>query len=144
MGGTRFRRAVMALADYTFKYRGLTFGKGQPVRVRSLIGFDDYTVRDADKLIARGDGAIPSEDFLNPKDMELELLVLGTEAVAEQVICTFNRRVTIDQFFFKEPERVVVFVHARPLARARSPHNQSMSMHVMRIRLQEADPRNYS
>src|SRR5690554_5946777 len=144
MGGTRFRRAVMALADYTFKYRGLTFGKGQPVRVRSLIGFDDYTVRDADKLIPRGDGAILSEDFLNPKDIELELLVLGTEAMVEQVIRTFNRRDTVDQFFFKEPERDEVFVYARPLARARSLHNQSKFMHVIRIRLRAADPRIYS
>src|SRR5690606_2894987 len=98
----------------------LVFGKGLPVRVRSISGLDNFTVREGDKLIPRGDGAIPGDDFIDPKDIELELEVIGSEAVVDQVLRTFNRRDVADPFHIKEPERPEVFVYARPLARMRT------------------------
>ena len=48
----------MALNDYEWKWRGLTFGKDLPVKVEFVEGLDDLTARVGDIALPRNHGAI--------------------------------------------------------------------------------------
>lgn len=142
----------MALADYQFKYRGLTFGADQAIKVEAVEGLDDLSVAVGDIRLPRNHGAIPGLHTVNPREVVLRLIVRGdkrsqalADSVSEAMAVFASSRDTAYPLSFKEPGMPVRRINTRVIGRARPRHpGTTHGMEKIVVRMIAADPRIYA
>lgn len=139
------------LTEYQLKYNGLTIGRNTAYGIRSVRGLFDVDIESGSTPIPRGDGSIPGEDYVQAKNIEIELAVEGDKQSASlanrinNVRTAFQRQEAPIELYFKTPGASEQFVLARPIGRAIQEDTQSEhGLKPITIRLHAADPRLYS
>ena len=126
----------MALSEYSFSFRDLTFGAdaidadGYGIGVAELSGIDDIAVLSGDVRLPRDHGNIPGLHTINARQVTMKLVVTGakrSQALADSLSEAFAAFQPTDDFYpfnFKEPgmpeRRINLRVTGR--SRARTPH----------------------
>lgn len=144
------------LNPYEFRYRGLVFGAHTPVVPVDLRGLFDSAVRDGDRLIPRGDGALLGTHYSLPKEIIFDLRVKGAldedgrpdqnyVDLVESVEVAFQR--STDEVFpleFYFPKEGHQFINARVVNRVRPRRwSTELGLSPITVRLKAADPRFY-
>lgn len=147
----------MALNDYEFSYRGLTFGGTTNYEVDRESGILDLSMRDATRVFPRRHGALPGKSLANQKIIEFIIVPRSSVAATlagyiEDIVNAFNPfdfpdpDETNDKLVFKYPGFPEQFVYARPLRRTLpGGRTQVSEMGVRPIAIQmfAYDPRRY-
>ena len=147
----------MALNDYEFSYRGLTFGGTTNYEVDKESGILDLSMRDATRVFPRRHGALPGKSLANQKIIEFIIVPRSATPATlagyiEDIVNAFNPfdypdpDETNDKLVFKYPGFPEQFVYARPLKRTLpGGRTQVSEMGVRPIAIQmfAYDPRRY-
>ena len=147
----------MALSDYTFSFRDLTFGadgvdaNDHGIGVAELNGIDDISVLSGDVRLPRDHGNIPGLHTVNAREVTMKLMVTGvkrSQALADSMSEAFAAFQPTDDFYpfnFKEPGMPERRINLRVIGRARTrnPHT-THGMESVLVRFTASDPRIYS
>jgi hypothetical protein len=144
----------MTLANMTYSYNGLVFGDNCPIMVDKAQGFEGFDVRNSDSNLPRGDGAIRGLDYVNPRAISFDLVVVepgdvdGTtyEALWASLRSTFAPSQSQDRpLVFKRPGQPERQIFCRPISLVRVEQYTSFNrVSKPPVVLQAADPRIYS
>lgn len=137
----------MTLLRKQRQFRGLTFGAGTDIRVKSEEGLEGFTVRDGDLPLPRDDGSIPGLHTVESKQIQVDLIVRGdVPANLAAVMAAFapSRSEQFQYRFVNDSDEL--FVRARPKDVRLRRDAQSGVGTVMEVTavLKAADPRIYS
>lgn len=139
------------LTDYQIKYNGQIMGRNTVYGIRAVRGLFDVDINSGSVPIPRGDGSIPGEDFVQAKNIEIELVVEGekqSQTLAsriKQIRKAFQRQENPLSLWFKTPGDSEQFILARPSGVFVQEDTQSEhGLKPITVRLHAADPRLYS
>lgn len=147
----------MPLADYQFEYiNGPTsyiMGEQTIVDIQSIEGLFGMEVRDGDRPWTRAHGDISGEHLLMPKEIFIDLEVMGDPLLAtywdevykiQKLFTTRQFPADTDLLKFKVPHLTERFIRCRPFRRSfKRQWNTELGAAPMAIILKAADPRIY-
>jgi hypothetical protein len=126
-------------------------GRGTDFGIRGIRGLFDLDINSGAVPIPRGDGDIPGEDFIQAKNIELELAVEGPKQSVtladriKEVRLAFKRAEEPAPLYFRAPGSTEQFIRVRPIGRAIQEDVQSEhGLKPITLRLRASDPRLYS
>lgn len=147
----------MALTDYSFAYRGLSFGadaldaQSHGIGVAELNGIDGISVLSGDIRLPRDHGNIPGLHTVNSREVTMKLMVTGpkrSQALADSMSETFAAFQPSDDSFpltFKEPGMPERQLNLRVIGRTRTrTPTTTHGLETVLVRLTASDPRIYS
>lgn len=147
----------MALLDYQFEYingsTAVVMGKDTEIDILRVQGLFGMEIRDGDRAFSRGHGDLAGEHLLAPKEIFIDLEVIGDPALTtywnlvyqvQRLFTTQQFPKDIDMLKFKVPGLTERFIRARPLRRNFHRHGLSEGgASLMSVSLKAADPRIY-
>ena len=141
----------MTLADFTFSYNGLVFGKDLPIGLIDVEGISDLTVEFGDSPIPRSSGHVPGLATAQPRTIILNLKANGPKRSSEladlfdEAALAFRMGQEPLPLTYKEPGYSERLVYAR-VAGVIIPRNPTLTFghRPFTVRLKAADPRSYS
>lgn len=149
----------MALNDYEYSYRGLTFGGATNYGVVSESGILDVDTRVSDRPFPRKPGALSGKHLADAKTIEIVIEVRGTMASTtlatriEDVMVAFTAlnydlpSEDSDQLVFKYPGFVEQYIRCRPIRRTLVQGRTFVSelgVRQIAVQLNAYDPRRYA
>lgn len=147
----------MALLDYQFEYTNgpntMVIGKDTNIDVLRVQGLFNMEISDGDRPFTRTHGHLPGDHLLSPKEIFIDLEVIGDPALQaywdevyniQQLFTTRQFPVSTDLLKFKVPGLPEQFLRARPFRRDFKRNALSeLGAAPMGVVLKAADPRIY-